>query len=58
MSREQELEPNTVYGCRWLFGLIYPYVGGVRAGRLTPGWSSVPIGSWKAAVAPLPPCGR
>src|SRR3954451_23030888 len=35
LSREQELEPNTVYGYRWLFGLIYPYVGGVRAGRLS-----------------------
>ncbi|GIM90070.1 hypothetical protein [Paractinoplanes toevensis] len=35
LSREQELEPNTVYGYRWLFGLIYPYVGGVRASRLS-----------------------
>ncbi|PRY18877.1 tyrosine-type recombinase/integrase [Pseudosporangium ferrugineum] len=35
LSREQELEPNTVYGYRWLFSLIYPYVGGVRAERLS-----------------------
>jgi integrase len=34
LAREQELEPNTVYGYRWLFGLIYPYVGDVRASRL------------------------
>jgi integrase len=35
LAREQELEPNTVYGYRWLFGLIHPYVGGVRASRLS-----------------------
>ncbi|UQU67570.1 site-specific integrase [Couchioplanes caeruleus] len=35
LAREQELEPNTVYGYRWLFGLLYPYVGGVRASRLS-----------------------
>ena len=35
LAREQELEPNTVYGYRWLFSLIYPYVGGVRASRLS-----------------------
>jgi integrase len=35
LAREQELEPNTVYGYRWLFGMIYPYVGGVRASRLS-----------------------
>ena len=35
VAREQELEPNTVYGYRWLLGLIYPYVGGVRASRLS-----------------------
>lgn len=35
LARAQELEPNTVYGYRWLFGLIYPYVGGVRASRLS-----------------------
>jgi integrase len=35
LGREQELEPNTVYGYRWLLGLIYPYVGSVRAGRLS-----------------------
>jgi len=35
LAREQELEPNTVYGYRWLLGLIYPYVGGVRASRLS-----------------------
>jgi hypothetical protein len=34
LAREQELEPNTVYDYRWLLGLIYPYVGGVRASRL------------------------
>ena len=35
LAREQELEPNTVYGYRWLLGLIYPYVGAVRASRLS-----------------------
>jgi hypothetical protein len=35
LAREQELEPNTVYGYRWLLGLIYPHVGGVRASRLS-----------------------
>lgn len=35
LAREQELEPNTVYGYRWLLGLIYPYVDGVRASRLS-----------------------
>ena len=35
LAREQELEPNTVYGYRWLLGLLYPYVGGVRASRLS-----------------------
>ncbi|MEV4351402.1 hypothetical protein AB0J83_43655 [Actinoplanes sp. NPDC049596] len=35
LAGEQELEPNTVYGYRWLLGLIYPYVGGVRASRLS-----------------------
>jgi hypothetical protein len=35
LARKQELEPNTVYGYRWLFSLIYPYVGGVRASRLS-----------------------
>jgi hypothetical protein len=35
LAREQELEPNTVYNCRWLLGLIYPHVGGVRASRLS-----------------------
>ena len=35
LAREQELEPNTVYSYRWLFGLIYPYVGSVRASRLS-----------------------
>jgi len=35
LAREQELEPNTVYQYRWLFGLIFPYVGNVRASRLS-----------------------
>jgi integrase len=35
LAREQELEPNTVYEYRWLLGLIYPYVGSVRASRLS-----------------------
>lgn len=35
LVRELELEPNTVYGYRCLFGLIYPYVGRVRASRLS-----------------------
>lgn len=35
LARQQELEPNTVYGYLWLFGLIFPYVGGVRASRLS-----------------------
>jgi integrase len=30
-----DLEPNTAYGYRWLLSLIYPYVGGVRASRLS-----------------------
>jgi integrase len=37
LTREQEQEPNTVYGYRWLLDLIYPYVGGVRAARLSAG---------------------
>jgi hypothetical protein len=35
LAREQELEPNTVYGYWWVLGLIYPYVGSVRASRLS-----------------------
>jgi integrase len=35
LAREQELEPNTFYNYTWLFGLIYPHVGGVRASRLS-----------------------
>jgi integrase len=35
LARERELEPNTVYGYRWLLGLIYPYVGSVPASRLS-----------------------
>jgi integrase len=35
LAREQELQPNTLYNYRWLLGLIYPYVGGVRASRLS-----------------------
>jgi integrase len=34
-ARRQELEPNTVHNYRWLLGLIYPFVGGLRASRLT-----------------------
>jgi integrase len=34
-AREQELQPNTLYNYTWLLGLIYPYVGGVRASRLS-----------------------
>ncbi|MFC7535554.1 tyrosine-type recombinase/integrase [Actinoplanes sp. GCM10030250] len=35
LSREQELEPNTLYNYSWLLNLIYPYVGRVRASRLS-----------------------
>jgi hypothetical protein len=31
----QELQPNTVYNYGWLLGLVYPYVGRVRASRLS-----------------------
>jgi hypothetical protein len=34
-SRVQELQPNTVYNYGWLLGLVYPYVGRVRASRLS-----------------------
>lgn len=34
-AREQELEPNTLHNYRWLLGLIYPFVGRLRASRLT-----------------------
>jgi hypothetical protein len=34
-AREQELQPNTLYNYTWLLGLIYPYVGRVRASRLS-----------------------
>ncbi|MFC7535356.1 tyrosine-type recombinase/integrase [Actinoplanes sp. GCM10030250] len=35
LACEQELEPNTRYNYAWLLGLIYPYVGRVRACRLS-----------------------
>jgi len=34
-ARVQELQPNTVYNYGWLLRLIYPYVGRVRASRLS-----------------------
>jgi hypothetical protein len=34
-ARQQELEPNTLYNYTWLLSLIYPYVGRLRASRLT-----------------------
>jgi len=34
-SREQELQPNTLYNYAWLLGLVYPYIGKVRASRLS-----------------------
>jgi integrase len=34
-SREQELQPNTLYNYAWLLGLLYPYIGKVRACRLS-----------------------
>ncbi|GAA1575674.1 hypothetical protein GCM10009827_116900 [Dactylosporangium maewongense] len=34
-SREQELQPNTLYNYTWLLGLLYPYIGKVRASRLS-----------------------
>jgi integrase len=33
--REQELEPNTLYNYAWLLSLVYPYLGCVRASRLS-----------------------
>ncbi|MFC7479137.1 hypothetical protein ACFQX7_02280 [Luedemannella flava] len=35
LTREHELQPNTLYSYTWLLGLIYPYLGGVRASRLS-----------------------
>jgi integrase len=35
LTRQQELQPNTLYSYEWLLSLIYPYVGGVRASRLS-----------------------
>ena len=29
------MQPNTLYNYGWLLSLIYPYVGGVRASRLS-----------------------
>jgi integrase len=34
-AREQELQPNTLYNYAWLLGLVYPYLGGVCASRLS-----------------------
>jgi hypothetical protein len=34
-SRVQELEANTVSNYRWLLGLVYPYIGDIRASALT-----------------------
>jgi integrase len=34
-TREQELQPNTLYCYRWLLSLLYPFVGQVRASRLS-----------------------
>lgn len=34
-GRVRELQPNTVYNCGWLLSLVYPYVGRVRASRLS-----------------------
>jgi hypothetical protein len=34
-AREQELQPNTLYNYRWLLSLVYPYLGAVRASRLS-----------------------
>jgi hypothetical protein len=35
LAREQELQPDTLYSYTWLLSLIYPYVGRVRASRLS-----------------------
>jgi hypothetical protein len=35
LAREQELQPNTLYNYTWLLGLVYPYIGKVRASRLS-----------------------
>ena len=35
LAREQEVQPNTLYSYAWLLGLIYPYLGRVRASRLS-----------------------
>jgi integrase len=34
-ARGQELQPNTLYNYAWLLSLVYPYLGGVRATRLS-----------------------
>jgi hypothetical protein len=34
-GRVQELQPNTISSYGWLLGLVYPYVGRVRASRLS-----------------------
>lgn len=35
-ARMQELQPNTIYNYGWLLGLVYPYVGRIRASQLSP----------------------
>ena len=34
-TREQELQPNTLYCYTWLLSLLYPFVGQVRSSRLS-----------------------
>jgi hypothetical protein len=34
-ARVRELQPNTIHNDGWLLGLVYPYVGRVRASRLS-----------------------
>src|SRR5690242_11243751 len=34
-ARIHELQPNTIYNYGWLLGLVYPYLGRVRASRLS-----------------------
>jgi hypothetical protein len=52
LAREQELEPNTVYSYRWLFGLIYPYVGSVRVSRFSARMVERAYASWKDVATP------
>jgi integrase len=34
-ARVQELQPNTLYNYGWLLSLVYPYLGRIRASRLS-----------------------